>query len=110
MTRPAAGGKSRARNRHSPAMRGRDMASGESQVQSLAAEQQPGGNQQDGRIHGSIEGRQRAGAPRNQALLEEHQLPNVIPLQMRNQKIERVNDGSQRLGLPKSYLVEMPSD
>src|SRR5690349_12459205 len=85
------------------------MASSGSRVQSFTPEEEPCREQQHRGVHSGIQCRHRAGAPGNQALLEEDQLPHVIPLEVGNEEIYSVNDCLERLRLAKSYLVEMTS-
>src|SRR5947208_1238326 len=89
--------------------RGLMFASASSGVQGFTAENDPGGEQQQRRIDGSIQTGQRTVHPGHSAMIVNQKIANVIPFEMRNEEIDRVNHGAQRFGLLQRYLVEVPA-
>src|SRR5947208_2759660 len=102
--------RSPAKTRRSPAIAKPELPDDCSQVQPLAAKDQPGRPEQERAVTGSIKAGQRARAPRNQVLMERDALTNIEPFEMRDQEVQGIRDAPDGLGLAQGNISQMSPD
>src|SRR5437588_4991630 len=107
MRAPWVGELSPAKSNWSRAITSTSWPSACSCLQSLPSKCQPRAEQQKPAVHRGVQADARTVTPGDQRLVECDQLPRVVPFKVRNQKINRVSHGAQRLPLLQRHLVEV---
>src|SRR6266566_5240792 len=78
-----------------------------SQVQGFAAKYEPGGKKEQGRVHSRVGKCQDTVEPGDRIMIVDDQVAHIEPFEVRNQKIDCIDDGARRLRHLQRHLIEM---